>query len=266
MKTNYLMKQLKQFSLATLITTTALTSTQLFAGDRVGNGGDTVATHFYEIATRVGKVTASICQSSRSEVCSSEIELQELINNQVTIFSEKIVRGVDGRERDAINNDKDSITVSRTRWKDMELSLTRNEKRVRLVLHEYLSILGLEKSDNYSISTKFIKEIKDGMFDINTIAGKYIEAPKTVLEYTSPEVLRGGEHIMFLASSDKNAVCRILSKSANAKVISYTTQSGMIPGRKVSFAKAKKTRLKIRNWFSDAGSTVINHIVCSIKK
>jgi hypothetical protein len=186
MKMNYMMKQFKQFTLATALATTALTSAQAFAGDRVGNGGDSVATHFYEIATRVSKVTASVCQKSQSIVCRSEEQLQDLIAKRVTIYSEQTVEGVDGRHRDAINNDKDSITVSRSRWEDMELSYTRNEKRVRLVIHEYLSILGLESSDDYSVSTPFIQEIKDKMFDIGSIAGKYEKNKKTILEYKDP--------------------------------------------------------------------------------
>ena len=257
-------KTLKQFASGTIIMLAVCGTKVVLAGERGGNGGDMVANHFYEIGTRTVVALKQLCSSVEEEICKDLSQYEDLVKKGVTVTSEAQVYGLDRKERDAVNNGKDQIIVSRTRWEEMEVSLTRNEKRVRLVIHEYLSNLGSEKSDEYTVSTRVVNSLKNNMFDLESIAGKYVKSSNTILEFkdVTPS---GMPYVYFRANSNKDEVCVNVTKNAKATVVSFTEDTYVLSMGQLRSATLKNNRIKIHHMENvTTGTKIIRNINCLV--
>ncbi len=120
-------------------------SFQAFAGHETGSGGDAVALEFVSVAR---EVYALLELHPMLEVSSSQLKVA--IQNTKVVSEESLK--LEGREVDAINYRLASpprIEVSRKRWKESEKV---PYKRVFIVFHEYLGILGIDDT-KYAISS-----------------------------------------------------------------------------------------------------------------
>lgn len=147
---------------------------------RGGNGGDTIGGQFSTIANNGLKVLKAHCAQAYHELCASVGEFEKTFNKGdsgfVTVLSDDNVEADDGNPRDAVNfvhtDGKRYIVVSRERWKAIEaMAYGQEEKKITLVLHEYFSLLGLETSDYYVASDKFITMAQNQDYDLKKIAG-----------------------------------------------------------------------------------------------
>lgn len=121
------------------------------SGHEEGNGGDTVAQDF---ALRGRQAYQALL---KMKAVPSEISLAELDRSikYTQVISQETVSlpGPDGvpLERDAVNQPKanpPTILVNRRRWNDPRMT---ELAKIRLALHEYLGILGIERN-NYAVS------------------------------------------------------------------------------------------------------------------
>jgi hypothetical protein len=110
-----------------------------------GNNGDMLAAQFYGTAVNV---LEEIKKQSKCSACQVAKKFEQVVG-QTTVESVPVL--FDGNvEKDAINFPSPSgsrILVSRARWQQMD-----NIAKAHLVLHEYLVLAGLEKSDQYTVS------------------------------------------------------------------------------------------------------------------
>lgn len=125
---------------------------QAFAqGNEGGHGGDT---YVIEFAT-LGKLISAGFNSFSDETLKQNYftkEAFEMVVKTVKIASHsKEEMLLEGEEVDAINfPDKDLIKINRDRWRELSL-----EGRIKLVMHEYFGILGVER-DHYKVSLNFL--------------------------------------------------------------------------------------------------------------
>jgi len=121
-------------------------------GHGTGNGGDSVAMEFYAIgsafvkALTVDPATATKFPEVNASAFSRAIE------DTIVRGTDEILRDQLGNEKTAINyreNGKAYVKVHRSEYDALPTLL-----RQRLVFHEYLGVLGLEKSDDYHISNR----------------------------------------------------------------------------------------------------------------
>lgn len=121
-------------------------------GQATGNGGDSIAMEFNAIGEVIAKTleTTPVLAGKFPEVNPADLR---------AVLPTVIVRGVDeilcdqlGNEKTAINyveGGKKYIKVRRAEYNALPTLL-----RQRLVFHEYLGVMGLEKSDDYRISSR----------------------------------------------------------------------------------------------------------------
>jgi hypothetical protein len=129
---------------------------------RGGNGGNSIASHFSAIARNVHMIWSDICINEKDPeaFCNYVKDFGGLLNKEsktyVVIKGESDpnkVRAFDGEIREAINYvNPDEIIINEQAWKDMESSPNVYSRRINLVLHEYLTFIGLDRSDFYDYS------------------------------------------------------------------------------------------------------------------
>jgi hypothetical protein len=125
-----------------------------------GHGGDTVVAEFLllanDIAEAFGEVEVTLLPS---ETFSTEFD--EALRDTTVTSAENVYLG--DVEVDAINfptTGDSRIIVGRSRWLDNRIN---NFQRRRLVVHEYLSILGYEDF-HYKLSHSLVLKIEEEKF------------------------------------------------------------------------------------------------------
>ncbi|OFZ01776.1 MAG: hypothetical protein A2Z97_07610 [Bdellovibrionales bacterium GWB1_52_6] len=134
-------------------------------------GGSGHASKFYDVAKNAVLKLKMICTTDpyKSE-CQYLAPLREALLD-VTVKAEDVVLGPDGRPRDAGNNGRDVITVSKSAMDKTSPSTESAERWVRTALHELAVIKDLEANDTYSASNQAVNLIKNEGFDLTKIAG-----------------------------------------------------------------------------------------------
>lgn len=163
---------------------------------RGGNGGDTIGGQFSTIASNGLKVLKSHCAQRPHELCDSIESFEKAFQKNgpefVTVLSDDVVEADDGNPRDAVNfvhtDGKRYIVVSRERWKAIEsMGYRQAEKKITLVLHEYFSLLGLETSDYYAASDKFLTMAQNEDYDLEKVAGSSSLPEPNSMRMVEPE-------------------------------------------------------------------------------
>lgn len=128
-----------------------------FAGNELGNGGDSVAQEFVAIGRKVAdRIRVETDPSIPADAFLAAVE-----STAVSTHGHLELRGV---EVDAINYPESKrIEVNRARWREYGI-----REKASLVFHEYLGIAGVDDS-NYRIS------------------GKYVEVPSPLFFHTNSE-------------------------------------------------------------------------------
>jgi hypothetical protein len=123
-----------------------------FAGDDPGGGGDTYAKEFEMLGRALHKTFAAHPEHPLLVKWNLKPSLFEMAINTTLLRSADGTEVIlDGMEVDAINHYHNQIVImiNQDRW--IEKSLL---KKLELVLHEYLGILGVEKN-NYPVTNEF---------------------------------------------------------------------------------------------------------------
>lgn len=129
-------------------------STHAWAGTETnsGNGGGADELEFTSIGMKAASILNKWDSTRIPEVTSAQLKAA-VTETTVRMVDGPLFQGNPKRRVDAKNNpEKMLIRVDRACWKALEGT---SDKRLGLVLHEYLGILGVE-TDSYAISAKFI--------------------------------------------------------------------------------------------------------------
>lgn len=135
-------------------------SSLVYAGWDNGNAGDTVAAEFIltgrDILQRLELLFENNTPIFDAANLRAAIAATEVVSEEHVIL--------DGYERDAVNYFpiKRLIKVNRSRWNELRRS-TETKARLRLVLHEYLWISGVDDT-NFTHSEKLIELLKVGNY------------------------------------------------------------------------------------------------------
>lgn len=152
------------------------------AGDRVGNGGNSIAAHFSTIANNVATVWEDIClnQNDKDAFCQYVGDFKNTLNKdshkyvQLKAVSLKEDEAhpclIDDNLREACNNGSDKIVITSDAWKEMSDDTTADSRRIDLVLHEYFSVMELDASDYYYYSMKVSGMLKRKGYDLSKLA------------------------------------------------------------------------------------------------
>ncbi|MGZ3805353.1 MAG: hypothetical protein ACXVB4_14150 [Pseudobdellovibrionaceae bacterium] len=137
-----------------------LMGADVFAGWDHGNAGDAVASEFILTGRDVLQRLELLFQNNKP--------VFDTANLRVAIMATEVVSedhvDLDGHERDAVNYypSKRLIKVNRSRWSDLRRS-TETKARLRLVLHEYLWISGVDDT-NFVHSEHLIELLNIGNY------------------------------------------------------------------------------------------------------
>jgi hypothetical protein len=169
-------------SISKLLMATMLLSSSAFAqrmevdGHRGGNGGNSIAGHFTTVAENIAKAWEDICsnEQERDADCNFIYDYRSLLNKKshryVTVKSQAQVFAYDDAEREAINDGVSNIIVSESKWSDMDRWYNPHNRRVKLVMHEFFSILGTDGSDYYAGSNKIMSIMGRKNYNMKRIA------------------------------------------------------------------------------------------------
>lgn len=159
----------KLLSLLLIVSATAqsqdLIRSNLFYGDhRGGNGGISVAADFSMVATNFSSIWDNLCKDNPSKnlMCRNAKDFKKLLtkdsDSYTTILAEQKTEAYDGESREATNDGFNTIRVDKENWLKMQKSNDPADKvrMIKLVIHEYFSILGLDTSDYYKPSNNVI--------------------------------------------------------------------------------------------------------------
>lgn len=152
---------------------------QAVFGHRGGNGGNSVAYHFTTIARNIQMVWEDICTNEKDPeaFCNYRNDYAGLLDidnkSYVTVRGEKDpnkVKAYDGQIREAINyTDPNEIVINEQAWKDMETDPKVYSKRIGLVMHEYITFIGLDSSDHYDFSAAIFGMLVRKGYDLNKL-------------------------------------------------------------------------------------------------
>lgn len=155
-------------------------SAQARGGHRGGNGGNSIASHFSTIARNVEMIWDDICVNEKDPegYCNYRGDYAGLLQKDsasyVLVKGEKDpnqVKAYDGEIREAINftDPSNQIIVNEEAWKDMETDPKVYSRRIGLVLHEYLTFIGLDGSDHYDFSSAIFGMLVRKGYDLNKL-------------------------------------------------------------------------------------------------
>ena len=179
-------------------------TTLAHAGRETGNGGDSVAQEFVTIERQIVRDL----RAGQSQYF-PEVNIQELARATDTT-AVKSVDSIDvkGFALDAQNYPElKMIVVNRKTWLAMGSDYT---KKRALVFHEYLGILGVEKSETYAISGRllnesilraWVKQVEDSRScssdETNALARKLESCMREIVGATPPSFGDSGVSDMF---------------------------------------------------------------------
>jgi hypothetical protein len=137
-----------------------LTGPLAFAGWDHGNAGDAVASEFILTGRDVLQRLELLFENNKPVFDTAN--LRTAITATEVVSEEHVM--LDGYERDAVNfyPTKRLIKVNRSRWTDLRRS-TETKARLRLVLHEYLWISGVDDT-NFTTSEHLIELLNIGNY------------------------------------------------------------------------------------------------------
>lgn len=160
------------------------------ASHRVGNGGNSIASHFTTIASNIAIVWEDICnnEDEKSADCGFLYDYKSLLNKSsslyVTVRSQDKVYAYDETEREAVNDGVSNIIVGENKWLEMIRWATPYNRRTKLVMHEYFSILGTDGSDYYHGSNKIMSIISRKNYNVEKIASDQLLPERCSLNLT----------------------------------------------------------------------------------
>lgn len=136
----------------------------LYNGHKGGNGGISVAADFSMVASNFQLIWKSLCdkESTNGLSCRNIKDFSTLLDKNshayTKIHSKESTHAYDGEEREATNDGFNTINVDKASWLEMQKSNDKEDKlrMIKLVIHEYFSILGLDASDYYKASNTVI--------------------------------------------------------------------------------------------------------------
>lgn len=181
-----------------------------------GHGGGGYASHFAGVGKRAGQALKLACSAEDAPraVCSVLPKYLEAVA-LADVLPRDQVNGPDGKPRDAINDGRRTIQLDINRWPALGMQQNGAELQVRLSVHEYLGIAGVEQSDNYTSSDSIIALLKENNFSITQIAGK---PPVAV---TFPAAVRGS------AGSSSEAEQAARKGAGDAAILACTQATGV---------------------------------------
>ncbi len=122
-----------------------------YAGGKVGNGGDSCVAEFKAIAMKLGDAVRSSPSLASQLGVKKDLFLAKTKPLATVIHvvpdNQSLLDPKTGLEVEA-TNDEDSKIIFKRAWCERP----EDEKKVALVFHEYLGLVGLEQSQDYSIS------------------------------------------------------------------------------------------------------------------
>lgn len=147
---------------------------------RGGNGGISLVSEFSAIAKNISVIWEDICANSSQDnsYCNYLRDFQELLDIRsdrfVKVLARHDVLGYDGKPREAINNGIDEIIINSQLWEDKKDLNDGTIRKVRLVLHEYASIMRLDSSDYYAFSNELYSLFARKNYNLDILAGNEI--------------------------------------------------------------------------------------------
>jgi len=152
------------------------------SGDRVGNGGNSIAAHFSTIATNVVTVWEDIClnKNDKDAFCQYVPDFKKALSKDshkyVQLKAVQVSKDsahpcqIDEDIREACNNGSDKIVITSDLWRNMSDDVSTDARRINLVLHEYFSAMELDSSDYYHYSMKVFGMLKRKGYDLSKLA------------------------------------------------------------------------------------------------
>lgn len=136
----------------------------LLRDHRGGNGGISVAADFSMVAHNFVKVWENLCNQGQKKTlkCMYIMDFKSLLDKESSLYTkiqvEDKTEAYDGEEREAVNDGFSTITVNKKQWLQMQKSKDEQDQLriLKLVVHEYFSIMGLDSSDYYKASNDVI--------------------------------------------------------------------------------------------------------------
>lgn len=202
---------MKRLKLTTLLLLLSMSS---FAGDKGGNGGDATASEFSRLALRSYQAFNQSCTEHPEEPSCSLLEEYKDAVYHATITVKERVYASDGRERDAINNGYDEIEIGHLRWKKLN-----ERKKLSIVIHEYLSLKGIEKSDRYAQSNSILFLMEQARWTVSAIF-KDEPLTKTYKRYQAMILFRG--ELKYALAKPTNALGFCIRKGFKVPIQSST--------------------------------------------
>jgi hypothetical protein len=151
-------------------------------GDRVGNGGNSIAAHFATIANNIAVVWEDICLNKKDKdaFCQYVPDFKKTLNKdtqkyvqlKATFISKDSTHPckIDEDVREACNNGTNKIVITSDLWRNMGDDISTDSRRINLVLHEYFSVMELDSSDYYDYSMKVFGMLKRKGYDLKKLA------------------------------------------------------------------------------------------------
>jgi len=129
-------------------------------GHTGGNGGHSVASQFTRIAKNIASLWQDICKDDSSDVHCNYLydfknSLDKYTNSYVKVRAtenKNEVMAYDGFPREAINNGLNNIVVYVKGWNSIPKTELGKIRKIKLVLHEYFTIIGIDASDYFEYS------------------------------------------------------------------------------------------------------------------
>ncbi len=150
-------------------------------GSESGGGGGETGASFHKVAENIVSEVTRICNPMNPALaeswyspsqkktgrlfCSNEEEFQ-LALARVAVLARDEQTGPE-----AVNNRLDQIGVRTSDWKNRPKTWKDLESRLVFVSHELLSIMNLEKSESYQLSTAFVQWLKHNFSNLSQIYG-----------------------------------------------------------------------------------------------
>lgn len=167
-----------------------------------GNGGDSIGTEFNTIARNALNAWRAACRTSYDKLCDSDIQFESLLTgdektNQsyVTVLTMENPSAYDEQQRDAVNKfhqGRGYIFVNEKRWTKNRNSNYEADKikMLKLVLHEYFSLIGLDSSDYYENSNIVANMIIKSGINIESVTNTVDIAPVNSVYIVNDETFK----------------------------------------------------------------------------
>lgn len=149
-------------------------------GGGVGNGGDGFGGYIQDVAKRILKTYRMVCLSSpENAVCGYIKPFEEAVIRAHVSTLPIVLEKKDLKPRDFINDGEDRIIVSTERWEEIGVSNEGVIRKIRDIIHEYMSLAkspsgqSVESSDQFDRATNLLlKLFQDSMIDLRALLGE----------------------------------------------------------------------------------------------